>query len=131
RSLSENLETPEVEIRQALASATKEIAASTFAQTPATVLLNIWKWGFDPRYFSPEDYQIDDYYQNILDLLLTGIFKQLTKIEDLMPCMNAIAQYVIANSAPDAVDATSGLAEQSQKAEGSMLLPETFDRAIR
>jgi len=94
RSLAENFGTPEADIRQGLADATKEIAASTFSQTAPDVLLKIWKWGFDANYLQSADQRLDAYHQNLLDLLLTGLFKRLNKIEDLAPCMDAIAQYV-------------------------------------
>lgn len=93
RSLSDNLQTPEAEIKQSLADATKEIAASTFAQTPPDLLLKIWQWGFDPNHWTTNQ-SIDAYHQDLIDLLLGGLFKGLNNLENLSACMNAIAPYL-------------------------------------
>ncbi|MBD2090549.1 polysaccharide biosynthesis protein [Microcoleus sp. FACHB-1515] len=93
RSLSDNPQTVEAEIKQSLADATKEIAASTFAQTPPDVLLKIWKWGFDVNHWTAGQ-AIDAYHQDLIDLLLGGLFKGLNRLDDLSACMNAIAPYL-------------------------------------
>ena len=94
RSLTDNLETAEADLRQGLGDAIKAIATSTFQQAPPARLLNIWKWGFDPRYWSSDNNQIDAYHQDLLDLLLSGLFRRLNKIENLTPCVDAITQYI-------------------------------------
>lgn len=93
RSLSDNPQTSEADLKQSLSEATKEIAASTFAQTPPDLLLKIWKWGFDPNYWTA-DQALDQYHQDLIDLLLGGLFKGLNKLEDVAACMNAIAPHL-------------------------------------
>ncbi|NJL22517.1 MAG: polysaccharide biosynthesis protein [Leptolyngbyaceae cyanobacterium SM1_3_5] len=93
RSLTDNLEISEAEIKQSLADATQEIAASTFAQTPPDLLLKIWQWGFDVNHWTA-DPSIDAYHQDLIDLLLGGLFKGLKNLDDLTACMNAIAPHL-------------------------------------
>lgn len=69
---------PEAQMKQALAIAEKEVISSTFSWTSAQELLQILKWGINPKKMQANGYDIAT-YRDILELLLEGLHGRLTK----------------------------------------------------
>ena len=81
RTLCEDLTQPELPIKPALAIAVREVARSTFLQTPPRKLLQILRWGVNPKQFQCGKLNLQS-FQNILELLVQSLVDRLT-IEDI------------------------------------------------
>lgn len=75
QSLAADLDLPESKIKQGLAEAVKDITGSIFSQISPDLLLQIWKWGFDPSYLQLNGKPLDKYYQTLLELFIEGLFR--------------------------------------------------------
>ena len=69
---------PEVQIKQALVTAAKEVIASSFAWTSAEDLLKILNWGINPKKLQGYGTEIAD-YSEIIELLLQGMYGRLNQ----------------------------------------------------
>jgi nucleoside-diphosphate-sugar epimerase len=67
---------PEVQIKQALVAAEKEVIASSFAWSSAQELLKILQWGINPKKLQGYGTDVDS-YSEIIELLLQGIYGRL------------------------------------------------------
>lgn len=75
QALAADLDLPEAKIKQGLAEAVKDITGSIFSQVSPDLLLQIWKWGFDPNYLQLDGKPLDKYYQILLELFIEGLFR--------------------------------------------------------
>lgn len=69
---------PEVQIKQSLIAAEREIASSIFSRTSAEELLKILRWGVHPRKLKAEGISINA-YKDIVELLVQGLYGRLNK----------------------------------------------------
>ena len=69
---------PEVQIKQALVAAKKEVIASSFAWSSPQDLLKILQWGINPKKLQGYKTEIAD-YSEIIELLLQGIYGRLNQ----------------------------------------------------
>jgi hypothetical protein len=69
---------PEVQIKQALVAAKKEVIASSFAWSSPEDLLKILQWGINPKKLQGYKTEIAD-YSEIIELLLQGIYGRLNQ----------------------------------------------------
>ena len=69
---------PEVQIKQALVAAAKEVIASSFAWSSAEDLLKILNWGINPKKLQGYGTEIAD-YSEIIELLLQGMYGRLNQ----------------------------------------------------
>ncbi|RAM50540.1 MAG: epimerase [Hapalosiphonaceae cyanobacterium JJU2] len=69
---------PEIQIKQCLGKAVREVASSIFSQASPQTLLKILKWGVDSKSLSAEGISIH-VYRDILELLVQGLYGRLNK----------------------------------------------------
>ncbi len=69
---------PEIQIKQCLGKAVREVASSIFSQASPQTLLKILKWGVDSKSLSAEEISIH-VYRDILELLVQGLYGRLNK----------------------------------------------------
>jgi hypothetical protein len=84
-TLCQDRTVPEQALKQELATAVRAIALSSFLQAAPPRLLQILKWGVNPKQFQRGELKLAD-YQEILTLLLQAMTEQLTL--EMLPAAN-------------------------------------------
>jgi len=79
---------PEVQIKQALVAAEKEVIASSFAWSSAAELLKILQWGVNPKKLQGYGTEVAD-YSDMIQLLLQGMHGRLN--EEVLNCAGVSA----------------------------------------